>query len=383
MPAGTGAEAELLLASARAALYSSPPQPRSFVADGDRLLRLAERNGLVPLLHRFTSSGSLLPPDVAEPLAAAAGRNARAALATTGRLRALAASFAAQGVAMAAYKGPALAVRAYGDPALRRYADLDLLVAPDDVPAASAVLEAHGYQAAYRFTPPAEALFRRVDGDYPFHHPGTGALVELHARVSSLRFCAELSTPALLACARPVRVGGGPVPALADEDLFLALALHGAKHRWSRLEWLASAGALLVRGALPPAALVARGAEVGARRAVLLALRLLHDDLALPLPAAVERMVDDDLGLATLARESRALWFADAEEATDATAANLRYNLRLRDGTAARVRFALRWLLVPSPEDWAWVSLPPALFPLYRLLRPIRLCARYAPWRRR
>jgi hypothetical protein len=53
--------------------------------------------------------------------------------------------------------------------------------------------------------------------------------------------------------------------------------------------------------------------------------------------------------------------------------ANLRFNLRARDRAADRARYVARWLFAPTPEDWRWSDLPDALFPLYHVLRPVRL----------
>jgi hypothetical protein len=244
------------------------------------------------------------------------------------------------------------------------------------------VLHAHGYACAYGFTPAQDAAFRRVDGDYPYHHPRTGRLVELHARASSTRFVARLPTERLLARARPVPVGGGEVPAPADDDLFIALCLHGAKHRWARLEWLACAAALAVRAELDLPGIVERAAEAGARRTVLLGLMLARGALGLPLPRALSDAIAADAGLPALAEEACALWFSEETDGDEATPANLRFNARLRDGAADRARYAARWLFAPSPEDWAWVRLPDALAPLYRVVRPLRLVARYGRGRR-
>jgi hypothetical protein len=286
-------------------------------------------------------------------------------------------------------------MRAYGHLALRTYSDLDLLVAPEDVPAAARVLERGGYASTHRFSPAQDAVFRRTDGDYPYRHPHTAALVELHCHVSSARFCVPLPTAELIARARPVAIGGGEVPAPADDDLFLALCLHGAKHRWSRLEWLAAAAALAVRAGLEFGAILARASAIGAGRTVLLALLLMRGALRITLPPSIERSIAADAALPALAAEARALWLADAstdalthsrthalDDALDATAANLRFNYRLREGVADRARYAARWLFTPSPEDWAWARLPDALSPLYRALRPLRLAARYGLGRR-
>jgi hypothetical protein len=385
-PQSARPEHALLLAAARAAVDpATVEEPAMEGVDWDAFLALAGRNRLLPLAHRLVAERAEVPERVRSRLRAELAENGRAALARSAELRRLAGAMENAGVQAVAYKGPALAVRAYGHLALRTYSDLDLLVAPDDVPAAARVLEGCGYAAAHRFTPAQDAVFRRTDGDYPYHHPHTAALVELHCHVSSARFGVALPTAALIARARPVPIGGGPVPALADDDLLLALALHGAKHRWSRLEWLTAAAALAVRAELDLEQTLDRASAIGARRTVLLMLLLARDALGLPLPPSIDQRIAADPALPALAAEARALWFADAPgvslSASDETAANLRFNYRLREGAADRARYAVRWLFTPSPEDWAWVALPDALAPLYRALRPLRLAARYRPRR--
>lgn len=369
-------EHALLLAVARSAV--APERDVEHALEGvdwDAFLALAARNRLLPHAHLLLSARAEAPEAIRAQLRAEYLANGHQALTRSAELRRLIAALEAAGVRAAAYKGPALAVRAYGHLALRTYADLDLLVAPDDVPAAARVLEACGYVSAHHFSPAQDAVFRRVDGDYPYHHPHTAALVELHCHVSSARFCASLPTAELLARARPVPIGGGPVPALADEDLFIALCLHGAKHRWSRLEWLAAAAALALHGVDVEEA-VLRAHASGARRATLLALLLARDALGLPLPPSIGHAISADPVLPALAAEARALWL-DADVDEHDTAANLRFNYRVRDGAADRARYAARWLFTPSPEDWAWARLPDALSPLYRAVRPLRLAVRY------
>jgi hypothetical protein len=372
----------LLLACARASFDAAGAAPALAEAaahrvDWDAFLHLAARNRLLPLAHRALAEQKDVPETVRSRLRSAYAENAQHALLMAGELRRLADALEGAGIRALAYKGPALAVRAYGHLALRTYSDLDLLVAPEDQPAAARVLRAHGYASAYAFSPAQDAAFRHVDGDYPYHHPHTGGLVELHGRVSSTRFVASLPTAGLMARAHPVPIGGGDVAAPADDDLFLALCLHGAKHRWARLEWLGCAAALAVRTGLDLADVLRRAGETGARRTVLLALLLARDALGLALPGDVDRSIAADPALHGLADEARGLWFGAEVDGEKATPANLRFNARLRDGAADRARYAARWLFLPSPEDWAWVRLPDALAPLYRVLRPLRLAARY------
>jgi DNA-binding transcriptional ArsR family regulator len=357
------------------------PEAVARVADWDGWMALAGRNRLLPVVTRTLHGMEGVPAEVRDRLRAASERNAGEALRLSAELRRLLSALEAEGVRAVAYKGPALAVRAYGDPGLRTYSDLDLLVSPAQVDAALAVLRVAGYESSYAFTPAQNRRFRAVDGDYPLHHPVTGALVEVHAQVSSARFRVRLPTDVLMRRAQPVAVGGGTVRALADDDLFLALCVHGAKHRWARLEWLVSAAALAARTGLDLSKVSERAWRIGAGRTVLLALHLASTALALSIPATVAHAAAADADVPALADEARSLWFTRA--ANDSSVAkNLRFNLRLRDTRADRLRFAAHWLFTPTPEDWGWLRLPDALAPLYRAVRPLRLALRYAPGRR-
>jgi len=361
----------------RAASGPGADDPAASGIDGARLLALAERHRMIPLLHRHLR-GSGLPEPFAAGMRARHAAEVHRALRLAGEARRLLDALSAAGIEALVYKGPALAVRAYGDLSLRSFTDLDLLVRPADIPRSTQILADAGYAPALEMTPAQERWFRRVDGDYPLLHRETGTLVELHARVSSLRFAMPIDTDALIRRSQAVPVGGGEARTLGDDDLLLVLLVHGAKHRWKRLEWLAAVAALLRAGRGDVATVRARAVELRARRTVLLGLHLAHALLAVPLSADVAHEIAADGGIAALAAEAADRLFGP-EPGDDAagTRANLRFNLRLRDGAADRVRSAARWLFGPGPEDWKWRPLPDALFPLYRVLRPLRLLARH------
>ncbi|MDB4947873.1 MAG: hypothetical protein JWM27_522 [Gemmatimonadetes bacterium] len=355
----------------RAALAAGP--------DPARLLAMAERHRMIPLLHRhFAAAEGALPAEAAADLRARFAEGARRSLALAGELHRVLGMLAAAGIGAAAYKGPALAAVAYGDLAMRTLSDLDVLVAPADVPRAMEVLAAHGFAAEHEWTPRQERAFRRVDGDYPLWSARGDVLVEVHAHVSSLRFGVRLGTAELLARARPVRVGGAEVPAPAPDDLLLALALHGAKHRWARLEWIAAFAE--VARAHPDAvrSALARARALRGLRVLCLGMALARDLLGLPVSAEVDEAISADPALAGMAAEVQAVLFRSGD-GPEETAANLAFNLRLREGAAQRALYAWRWLTLPTPEDWNAVKLPDALHPLYRIVRPVRLLARYAP----
>lgn len=363
-------EVRLLLACARPGDAAAPSIEG---IDWSRLATLAERHRMVMLLGRRLLGRVALPAEQEEWLTRESRAGSARALSMSAELARLLDALVAAGVPAAAYKGPALAVQAYGDASLRRCSDLDVLVPPRRMEQAARIVEAAGYAAERRFTPAQRSAYLRNDADFPFRHPTTGTLVELHGYVSSPRFAPRLDTEEILRRAVPVPIGPFTVPALAEPDLLVALAVHGAKHRWARMEWLASFAALLARSGMTAAALESAARQVGAGRAMGVALEMVRRLLGVEVGAGPPEPVVGELAGAAA---DRMLSDQPRYDARD-TAGNLSFNLRLCDTAGDRARTAWRWLTRPTPEDWNAWPLPDALFPLYRLLRPLRLLGRY------
>ncbi len=283
------------------------------------------------------------------------------------------------GVNAIPYKGPVLGWEAYGDLGARPSVDLDLLIRPDQFERASDALRGLGYQPEYRFSRARERWFRSVDGDYPFPHTDTGGLVELHVRAMSRRFGPQPSTAELWTRRRETTVLGTPIVLLGEDDLFYLQVVHGAKHRWERLEWLAATAELLRARRGGVSALHA--ARYPDQRAVLLGCLLARELLDAPVDPDTESRIACDPVVAELAEAARRHLFRDPhldDGAVNDTAAKLWFNYRLQRGTLARVRYLYRWIAWPSPEDWEHLQIPDPMFFLYRITRPVRLLWRYA-----
>jgi hypothetical protein len=55
------------------------------------------------------------------------------------------------------------------------------------------------------------------------------------------------------------------------------------------------------------------------------------------------------------------------------------FHLRVRDRMIDRVHYCQQRAITPNYRDWAALRLPPALAPLYYLLRPVRLLRMHTP----
>lgn len=343
--------------------------------DWSRLLDLAGGHAMLPLLGRWIErSGTPVPAEAAAELAErTAGARQRSLLLIAELLRVLRVLDLA-GVRAVPYKGPLLAAEVYGDPTLRPSVDLDVLVREDEVDAALGALAVAGFRPAAALSPQQRRLLR-VGGHAEGVVSSSGLAVEVHWRIAQRAFIPRLRHEQLWTRLRSARLAGHPVPGLAVEDQFIALSVHGAKHLWLRLEWVTTLSVMLRREHVDWDLVVARAAEWGLLRIVLLSASLANTLLGTPLPPALREPLRTDSVLGR--RASRVA--DDLRSGVPHTLGrSLRFQLANRDSIRDTLRLLAATLAHLSPEDVAAVDLPPSLTPMYHLLRPLRLLTRAA-----
>jgi len=82
-------------------------------------------------------------------------------------------------------------------------------------------------------------------GEYAFRNPNTGALVEFHTERTFRYHPRAVPIEKLFQRRAFVPIDGRNVPALSLEDELLLICIHGTKHFWERLMWIADVSALL------------------------------------------------------------------------------------------------------------------------------------------
>jgi hypothetical protein len=269
--------------------------------DWPRLLRIAERHRVVGLLaDGLKESGAAVPDAIAAQLAARAQAIRIDALRHASESARLQRLFDEAGIAMLVVKGVTVDLLCYGRIGLKQARDIDILVAPDEVAAAIALLRREGYGLSHPDTPLDDArlgAWMRACKETGWR--GRGFTVELHAWLPDNQ--AMLPSLTARAAARRLAVAPGhEVATFAEDETFAYLCLHGATHGWSRLKWLADVHALVAgRDGSDLAALAARAEALGAGRSVAQALLLCRDMFGLALPDALA---------ARLAADRRTLW---------------------------------------------------------------------------
>lgn len=383
------AENRLLLNVARRELdYDRRVELRGLVRqeiDFDYLFTTAQTHGLLPLLqkHLTTAAGDLLPGHFLSRLKLQSVANSQNVLHLAGRLLNLCKLFEENGIPVAILKGALLSQMAYGEIAMRTAGDIDALIGPQDFARARALLESLGYEMNPKLAPRSLDSHLSHHCELQFMRDDWFTIVDLHWALAPKSFVFKVETDDVMSRLQSVEIGGATIKTLATEDLILYLSMHGAKHLWRRLEWIASL-AELIRSAETIAwdTIVERAAKAHATRMLALGLRLAENLSSVLVPAEVWRAVDGDESSKRMAQQTLTEIF-DISTAPVSTETNL-YNLKIMDRKRDALISALRAIFVPTFSDWHALNLPPSLHSLYYAYRPLRLSKAYssALWRK-
>lgn len=338
--------------AARARIAGLLAQP----IDWPRLGELAALHGVVGLARRkllALDAAPAVPEPTWRAMEQAAAQIAFDGMVQQRQLAHALAGLRGAGIESLLLKGFALADLVYPDPLTRPSADLDLLVRPDQVPAACQALARLGCTL-----PDADTVAVQLANAYdlPVILPalaGQPGLLELHWNLAP-RGLFALDLELWRARAEGFQVAGQPVLRFSPEDMLLHLALHMRKHRYVGLRWLVDVAELLRLGAARP---LDWQYITGSARAAGLTV-LLYTSLAL-----ASRLLDAPVDPALLAQLQPAAWRRRLLHATldqDALLAPLEradagwtqlapLEILLLDRPAAMAR-ELRYRLLPPPE---------------------------------
>jgi hypothetical protein len=282
--------------------------------------------------------------------------------------------FASEKIAALVVKGPVLAMQAYGDPAMRSYGDLDLLVRRHDIRRATELMLSAGYQAAVSV---AAIDSGKIPGQYFFSKPEAKLLVELHNDLTLRYFPRRLPLEKFFDRQIRVRLDAHDAPALCVEDELVLICIHGAKHFWERLIWIADVAALVIRQTNIDWRQVAESAkEVGAERMLHIGLRLAKNLLRMPLPAETIATVQADKQSSHLA-EQILHWLPAAGYPPPGLFERALFRLRMRGRFLSASAYLLRLSLSPTEEDWQPGAGENRHGFLAALRRPFRLARKY------
>ena len=342
---------------------------------------MASRHRILPLLfwHLNRIDPEQVPKAILQRLQQHFRENTRRNLVLTQALVNIVGLLETHGVSAISLKGPLLTTSLYGNLGLRQMYDLDILVQHGNFTRAKELLISAGYRPQLEIPGVREADFVVAQRQYPLEHKDTGIVVELHWNITPRYFAFSLDLDQLWDRCGSAALADCQIRILSPEDLLLILCVHGAKHLWRRLHWLACVAELLhVHREMNLSKVFEQASTAGADRICRLGLHLVSDLFKVTLPHEVAQTLRADASLPELALEARRRLFQDSDS-LPGILETTRFQLRVRDGWWDRVGYSLRRFFVPGLGDWNLLSLPWSLSFLYYLIRPLRLLCSYGP----
>jgi hypothetical protein len=343
--------------------------------DWSALLTRAEEHGLLPMVAARLQERAYSPalPEIRNKLEAWQRAQAIFTLTLTAHLFKTLDTLAALGVETLVTKGPVLAVRCYGSPSMRQYVDLDLIVRDKDIERVTQLM----FQLRYEPRISLGALqANRIPGEYTFVNHDREVVLEFHTERTLRYHPRSLPINQLFQRQTAVLVDGRYVPAPSLEDEIVLISVHGAKHFWERLLWIADVAALISRQPLDWDRVSAVANEVGAQRILHLGLRLASDLLGAELPSQLEAIVRSDRTVAKLAKQIEDR-LASREPREIRILDRAAFRVRMRGGLLPGVAYLLRLSLSPTEDDWSKVKGENRSTFMDAIGRPFRLARKY------
>ncbi len=379
-------EIELLLLCAQAKIGSERSDTIRALAgqeiDWDSLLNLARQNAVTPLLYRGLEAAcsEAIPPAVWDRLHQIFRSNAQRNLAMASELIQITEDLEKAGIPTLSFKGPLLAAAVYGDLSLREFADLDFLIRKNDLSETSDLLISRGYRCKEAERPGPLKNGSLFGCQHQFVREEDGILVEMHWFLVPGYFSVQFDDEGLWQRARRWPLGGVEIQSFCPEDLLLFLCVHGCKHLWEKLGWLADIAKVIhVHDTMDWEWLLNQARTLRAQRMLFLGLFLAHELLKAELPPEVLQKVRGEDEVRVLAGEIEARLFKGICGPFKVVE-RIFFYWRMRESFPDRLRNTFRHILMvmtPTAREWDPLPLPDWLFPLYYLVRPIRLALKY------
>lgn len=358
-------ELELLLAVSR------PDRPINFDAnalDWDRLRKLAEIHGLLPLVwaavrnHAHSDSSLALQHE--------AEQYTKRQLKLSSALLELVRVFRRENIPVFPYKGPALAQQLYGSLALRQSIDLDILIRPADLRRAKEVLAGMAFRQTLTHSRTQEAFLEGSHCEAEFFFESADVSVELHWAVLPREFGVALPSVSAFEEGSSIIFCGTELQVATREECILWLAAHATKHCWNRLIFLSDFARALSVPDVDLDRLMGRARTAHCESMVRFGVSLLQRVLDY-VPAHLTSLSLDAMSSRQLEFVAERLLSGDVVEPS--AFERHRLAMSLMDSSARAALYCGNVIRNPQPADFASVQLPQRLMFLYVPLRIARL----------
>jgi hypothetical protein len=384
-------ETQLILGCAQTAIPPLQSEQISRILcqtlDWDYVLFTASRNGLLPILswNLLENFPGALPPEIKESLFSFYQSHTQENLFLAFKLTEIVRLLRKNGIPVFSFKGATLAIQAYGNLALRHYVDLDILVQPKHFDKTINLLLSNGYKTIGSSGPlKRKVLFFTRKKDLSLISPGNRVRIELHWKLSGSHFALPFELNQLWDRLDKLSFGGTELSVFAFNDLFVYLCLHGSRHGWERIAWICDLRELIrsqeaSEGAINWEAVSRHAKDYGCERVVELGLFLIQKFFNERVDYPDYKKIEMNKVYANIGTQIQKKLFSRKFASTEIGDWYL-LHLSLKERKIDKLRlntiyffWYLKLLFKPNALDRTIFRLPTIFYPLYFIMRPVRL----------
>jgi hypothetical protein len=227
-------------------------------------------------------------------------------------------------------------------------------------------------------TPAQEKAFLQSQCELHFMHEKSGVNLEVLWEFAPKDFSFPLNLEHLWERLGTISLAGRKLLNLSPEDSILILCVHGFKHYWARLVWLCDISELIrINHSLNWNYIIEEAIRFSSERMLLLGLYLVNTLLEVSLPDNVLQGINADPMVKSLATKVQEHLFRDGDGSFGIFERHF-FFLKSMEQLQDRIRYCLHVAMSPTPLEYELLSLPPSLFFLYYVTRPLRLLGKYS-----
>ena len=344
----------------------------------DSLYRYAEKHGFIPLLYYTLkiTAPERVPEDILQHMKKIYLTSMQQSMIQVNELLQVIQLGKDHEIPIIPYKGAALSQQIYGDIGLRVSSDIDIIVRQQDVIRAKALLISQGYTPRIFLTPEQDKKFIQVHSEQHFGHPHK-TLVDIHWQFIPGYYLVPFKETEIWSGLKTISLEGRDIFALSPEMLIISLCIHGAKHQWNELRQISDiAGIIASDNDINWELILKIAREKRIERILFLGLRLVEELMKTDLPLFVSETIRYDRVVEQLVSSCIDTIYTEKQKPED----DIRfvfYWVSIRECLWDKIRVISLLVFKPNDDDWAYISLPRILSPLYYIIRPVRLAFEY------
>jgi hypothetical protein len=347
--------------------------------DWEVLVNLSLSNSVLPLVYERLRhiAATEIPPPILERMRDLYWASISDNLRLTNQVLRLVRQLEERGIPSILFKGPAWAIKIYNDLALRQFEDIDILIKPGDFRTVFDFMTALGFQPEFPVSVPADFLLLKTGHALDFSN-AEGMHIEIHWGLSETGVMWPLQPSDYWQGLIPFMLEGRMVNILDPQMDLIYLCIHGDKHQWCSLKWIAD---LIWFAHHNPdfdwEALLVKATELGFRRIVCLGLYLSTIIGGVDFPPGISKRIESDPWVKRAAENTLGIIEGRIQASKPWDARSSLFYFMARERWRDRLAFLKGRVVEPGRDDWASLYLPKKLFFLYYFTHPFRLLIKY------